>query len=830
MSVKFVAGLALGLGLVATLACLFTAPMIFGEIQQIRTELADEMQIFRVQSDELWSEMVKLGAGRRVRRQAGYGTADGNAKQAPSSGKAQEQPAGSKCNCENKPNKCPPGPPGPKGIRGIDGQNGAPGVDGTPGVAADDVQAHFQQLDKCFHCPIGPPGPPGPPGRAGPRGMRGAKGQPGVPGRDGQPGFPGGLGPQGKQGTPGEVGAVGVQGDDVDIVHGRPGLKGPPGPIGPEGDPGPPGVDGPTGPQGPEGDKGAPGIDGKNGATGDPGEPGDEGEPGLDAEYFRNRVPSSLTMDLYESMLLTIAVASVTLQTYVIVIVIRVSPPAMATYRYFLCFYTFWDLLFTAVVSFVIMPDPVFPAKAAIIYGPAKYLGQQSANFSMAFGAFIATALVASQDYCLIYRLTVVLEDLRYHRWFLSKMGYLVFHFIGLIFCTVISVSFYYSVADIDKISAVIGKYPEAVELVPPGAILICLDTNLKWSQWMIVILISSMVVAEFVSFGVSYGIMKTLSKNSRGFSAKTYRMHRQLTYLLVAQLSTPIFFVLFPVAVALWSMVFHVPINQLVGRIGFMLFSLYASTNSCLTIFFVGPYRIYTVNLVTSFIPDWKVFSHIKQKISSFARNKVSHLEVSSTLQNSQGRNPSLVQGTLEHSRIEEVGQEGGSNVNRKGVSVCSAPTLSLFCAPRRESMDHSDPTGALGRLVGVGLHDESNSQHLGAVPWRKQRMDGWICVEYASLSTMLAYTFHLLLFFLRTPTHHGAPQSARKQQDQRSRAAKRRTSSKRSSSSFSSSQQATYLGYCPHIALPFLLTRQYGYIAKRDSFRRRLRAAPPN
>lgn len=76
------------------------------------------------------------------------------------------------------------------------------------------------------------------------------------------------------------------------------------------------------------------------------------------------------------------------------------------------------------------------------------------------------------------------------------------------------------------------------MELVPPGAILICLDTNLKWSQWMIVILISSMVVAEFVSFGVSYGIMKTLSKNSRGFSAKTYRMHRQLTYLLVAQVS----------------------------------------------------------------------------------------------------------------------------------------------------------------------------------------------------------------------------------------------------------------------------------------------------
>ncbi|KAI1719840.1 serpentine type 7TM GPCR chemoreceptor srh domain-containing protein [Ditylenchus destructor] len=388
------------------------------------------------------------------------------------------------------------------------------------------------------------------------------------------------------------------------------------------------------------------------------------------------------------------------------------------------------------------MPDPVFPAKAAIIYGPAKYLGQQSANFSMAFGAFIATALVASQDYCLLYRLTVVLEDLRYHRWFLSKTGYMVFHFIGLIFCILISVSFYYSVADIDKISAVIGKYPEAVELVPPGAILICLDTNLKWSQWMIVILISSMVVAEFVSFGVSYGIMKTLSKNSRGFSGKTYRMHRQLTYLLVAQLSTPIFFVLFPVAVALWSMVFHVPISQLMGRIGFMLFSLYASTNSCLTIFFVGPYRIYTANLITSLLPDWKGFSWIKQKIRSFARNKV-HFEVSSTLQNSQGRSP------------RRWGQTEGSNMNRKSVSVRTAPTLSFFVPPRRESMDHSEPTGALRRLVGVGRCGKElfslisseffilrTEQFVAFGSGAVAEASGWICVEYVSLSMRLGYT----------------------------------------------------------------------------------------
>lgn len=48
MSIKFAAGLAAGLGIVVTFACLFTAPIIYNEIHKISLELNDEMQIFKV--------------------------------------------------------------------------------------------------------------------------------------------------------------------------------------------------------------------------------------------------------------------------------------------------------------------------------------------------------------------------------------------------------------------------------------------------------------------------------------------------------------------------------------------------------------------------------------------------------------------------------------------------------------------------------------------------------------------------------------------------------------------------------------------------------------
>lgn len=96
----------------------------------------------------------------------------------------------------------------------------------------------------------------------------------------------------------------------------------------------------------------------------------------------------------YECTLFLLAVLSVSLQLYAMVLIITVSPPAMHAYRYFLCFYTvgcslarsmyyslknslaiqFWDICLTVLLG-VAEPEPLFPAKAVFLNGPIKYLG-----------------------------------------------------------------------------------------------------------------------------------------------------------------------------------------------------------------------------------------------------------------------------------------------------------------------------------------------------------------------------------------------------------------------------------------------------------------------
>ncbi|KIH69058.1 nematode cuticle collagen domain protein [Ancylostoma duodenale] len=200
------------------LVSLFAAATIYSQINSIWNELDAEMNNFKVLTDDLWRDMIGLGAGtpsNRLRRQSygGY-AASGVQPPAPSdqnyggSGNAPLNnptptlvstgfPVGpgnfapgisARCVCTIESN-CPPGAPGPEGQPGPDGQDGLDGVPGFDGLDAEDINNEAPQ--GCFTCPQGLPGPQGPSGPPGIRGMRGARGQPGRPGRDGNPGMPG---------------------------------------------------------------------------------------------------------------------------------------------------------------------------------------------------------------------------------------------------------------------------------------------------------------------------------------------------------------------------------------------------------------------------------------------------------------------------------------------------------------------------------------------------------------------------------------------------------------------------------------------------------------
>jgi len=219
-----------------------------------------------------------------------------------------------------------------------------------------------------------------------------------------------------------------------------------------------------------------------------------------------------------------------------------------------------------------------------------------------------ATACVVAQNYCLVYRLTVILMDGgRWHRRFLSIRGRLLSHLCMLICVELVSTLFYYSLAtdaDTELISAHVFATPEAADILAQYTanengpiVIIYLDSTLNWAKSAMAAVFSGVLVSELFSFFAAYAILKRLARNSAIFSAKTYRMHHQLTLLLVMQLATPLIFIITPVVAALLAILLHVKLSQTTGRIGFLLLALYPLVNVSLTLLCITPYRAFTVH-----------------------------------------------------------------------------------------------------------------------------------------------------------------------------------------------------------------------------------------
>lgn len=63
----------------------------------------------------------------------------------------------------------------------------------------------------------------------------------------------------------------------------------------------------------------------------------------------------------------------------------------------------------------------------------------------MALVCALGAVVVAAQDYCLVYRMTVVLEDQRYHKFLVSKWVYGAAFVGGTALSVVVGLPFYHS-------------------------------------------------------------------------------------------------------------------------------------------------------------------------------------------------------------------------------------------------------------------------------------------------------------------------------------------------------------------------------------------------
>uniref|UniRef100_A0A8R1XXE0 Col_cuticle_N domain-containing protein n=1 Tax=Onchocerca volvulus TaxID=6282 RepID=A0A8R1XXE0_ONCVO len=278
---KFAIAVASGCSALAIITCLAVIPSMYTIMREISNEVLDEVQIFRVETDSAWSEMMGIQISLSppsVRRDDPFTSIFRRKRQDFSN-------LPSYCLCEAPNPVCNNGPSGPPGPAGPDGQPGPPGLPGDDNTVTYPSVTCPPQDVTCVKCPVGPRGIPGQDGPQGFAGPDGNPGQPGVSGRFAMPGPPGPSGDAGQVGPPGIVGPPGRPGQDRSRGKGTPGSKGLPGLPGFIGQPGTDGQMGSNGIPGPAGPPGRAGMPGQMGINGLPGKSGEPGSPGNSAAY-----------------------------------------------------------------------------------------------------------------------------------------------------------------------------------------------------------------------------------------------------------------------------------------------------------------------------------------------------------------------------------------------------------------------------------------------------------------------------------------------------------------------------------------------------------------
>jgi len=309
-------------------------------------------------------------------------------------------------------------------------------------------------------------------------------------------------------------------------------------------------------------------------------------------------------LEPFELFLLTITLASLALQLYVIWVIYHASPGSMRDYRPYLTRLTAWDAIFTAFIGIGLQPSVMFPLSGAIVRGLFATMGQQGAYIGLVAVFFAGAQVLTTQCDCLIFRLAVILRVEGFYKGLISKRGSLICRAIDISIGLAFSLPMYWCVDNGTVEVAVqldpehdLVKYPYLLALTDASAVRLFLDLTAS-SIWAYAgCLLAGFALLEAVCFAMGYTIVRVLRQNAHCFTARTYRMHMQLTVLVALQLASPVLYIVLPISmVCLYSVFYCQRLSLTAGQVGITAMALYATNNSLLTLCFVTPYRRYTM------------------------------------------------------------------------------------------------------------------------------------------------------------------------------------------------------------------------------------------
>ena len=196
-----------------------------------------------------------------------------------------------------------------------------------------------------------------------------------------------------------------------------------------------------------------------------------------------------------------------------------------------------------------------------------------------------------------MYRFTVIQQDARYHDLLMSIPGIIGMQIIGESICAIIVIPTYITViATEDRTYELLKFYPmESYIHLLPWAHIVVFDIFHPAAKYLTAFVSVMFVFSQGLSVACCIYIIRTLKKNASSFSANTYKMHLQLTRILLIQLFTPLFFVVVPICGFMFAAIFKTSVPTWTGEVNMMVVAIFPLITTGINIVCITPYWRFT-------------------------------------------------------------------------------------------------------------------------------------------------------------------------------------------------------------------------------------------